>query len=53
MVLTHPHVAAYFERLVQRPSYKRVIAEAQPHFHLFPYQETIAVRFREVGQSAL
>jgi hypothetical protein len=53
MVLTQPHVAAYFERLAQRPSYKRVIAEAQPYFHLFPYQETIPVRFREVGQSAL
>ena len=31
----HSRVAAYFERLAQRPSFKRVIAEAQPYFSLF------------------
>lgn len=41
----HPHVAAYFERLAQRASFKRVIAEAQPYFHLFPYKEAIPARF--------
>lgn len=43
---THPHAAAYFERLVARPSVKRVIAEAQPYFHMFPYQDAIPSRFR-------
>ena len=32
----HPRVAAYLERLMQRPSYARVLAEAQPYFHMFP-----------------
>jgi len=33
---THPNVAAYFERLMRRPSYARVLQEAQPYFALFP-----------------
>ena len=41
----HSRVAAYFERLAQRPSFKRVIAEAQPYFSLFPYKEAIPARF--------
>ena len=32
----HPHLARYLDRLMQRPSYARVLAEAQPYFHLFP-----------------
>lgn len=32
----HPVVAAYLDRLMQRPSYARVLSEAQPYFHLFP-----------------
>lgn len=32
----HPNVAAYLERLMQRPSYARVLAEAQPYFSMFP-----------------
>ncbi len=33
---TYPAVAAYFERLEQRPSFARVLKEAQPYRHLFP-----------------
>lgn len=33
---THPHAMRYFERLTQRPSYARVLREAEPYFHLFP-----------------
>jgi glutathione S-transferase len=33
---THRHLAAYFDRLKQRPSFARVIEEAKPYFHLFP-----------------
>jgi len=42
---THPSVVAYFERLVERPSFKRVIAEAQPYFQFFPFKDSIAARF--------
>jgi glutathione S-transferase len=30
------NTAAYLSRLEERPSFKRVLAEAQPYFHLFP-----------------
>ncbi len=33
---TYKNVASYFERLMQRPSFARVIEEAQPYFKLFP-----------------
>lgn len=33
---THPNVAAYFERLLARPSFARALEEARPYFHLFP-----------------
>ena len=42
----HPHLAAYFERLLARPSVARVLREAQPYFHLFPMRERIPARFR-------
>jgi glutathione S-transferase len=32
----HKNVAAYFERLMARPSFARAVKEAQPYFHLFP-----------------
>ncbi|PWJ76927.1 glutathione S-transferase [Pseudaminobacter salicylatoxidans] len=35
---THKNVAAYFKRLKQRPSYARVLAEAEPYMHMFPRQ---------------
>lgn len=38
---SHPNVASYFERLMQRPSFARVVAEAKPYFHFFP-QENVA-----------
>jgi len=33
---THPNLAAYLERLKARPSYARVLKEAEPYFHMFP-----------------
>jgi glutathione S-transferase len=36
---SHPHLAAYRQRLMQRPSYARVLVEAQPYFALFPSDE--------------
>ena len=32
----YPHVKAYFERLLARPSFARVVEEARPYRHLFP-----------------
>jgi glutathione S-transferase len=36
--LTHRHLAAYYERLLARPSFARAVAEAKPYFHLFPQE---------------
>jgi len=33
---THPNADRYLKRLMDRPSYVRVIEEAQPYFHMFP-----------------
>jgi glutathione S-transferase len=33
---THRHAAAYLGRLMQRPSFARVLEEAQPYFKMFP-----------------
>jgi glutathione S-transferase len=32
----HPRLAAYLARLEQRPSFARVLREAQPYLHMFP-----------------
>jgi glutathione S-transferase len=33
---THKNVARYLDRLMERPSYARVLKEAQPYFAMFP-----------------
>lgn len=33
---SHPKLAAYFDRLSRRPSFARVLEEAEPYFRLFP-----------------
>jgi glutathione S-transferase len=33
---SHANVAAYYDRLMARPSFKRVVAEAEPFFKFFP-----------------
>ncbi len=35
----HPACAAYLERLKQRPSFARVLREAEPYFHLYPAED--------------
>ncbi len=37
-------LAAYFERLLARPSVRRVIDEARPFFGFFPYREAMPAR---------
>jgi glutathione S-transferase len=32
----YPNVAAYFERLLQRPSFARAVKEGDPYRHMFP-----------------
>jgi glutathione S-transferase len=46
---SHPHVAQYFERLVARDAFKRVIREAQPYFQYYPFRERIPARFLSTG----
>jgi glutathione S-transferase len=33
---THKNVAAYYRRLMERPSFARAVAEAKPYFAMFP-----------------
>jgi len=40
------HLAAYFERLMARPSVRRVLDEAKPYFPMYPFAEAIPARFR-------
>jgi glutathione S-transferase len=40
-----PALAAYFERLVARPSVRRVIREAQPWLQYFPFVDALEPRF--------
>ncbi|MCO8312567.1 glutathione S-transferase family protein [Pseudomonas mandelii] len=46
------HLSAYFERLVQRPSFQRVIAEARPWFSFYPFAEALEERFRQAPDNA-
>jgi glutathione S-transferase len=41
----YPSAAAYFDRLAERPSFRRTIAEARPYFHLFPFVNDMPRRF--------
>ncbi|MGB8855390.1 MAG: glutathione S-transferase family protein [Burkholderiales bacterium] len=40
------HLSAYFERLMNRPSVRRVLEEAKPYFSLYPFSSAIPTRFR-------
>ena len=39
---THPHLAAYYGRLAQRPSFARAVEEAKPYFKYFPQEARTA-----------
>jgi glutathione S-transferase len=43
---THRNLSAYFERLVSRPSFARVLGEAKPWLQYYPFQDRIPARFR-------
>lgn len=36
---SHKFLNAYLARLMTRPSFSRVLKEAEPYFHLFPYKQ--------------
>lgn len=40
-----PQLRAYFERLLARPSVRRVLTEARPYFQFFPHRDRIPQRF--------
>jgi len=42
---THAHLMQYFDRLVARDAFKRVIREAGPYFQYYPFRERIPARF--------
>ncbi|MBA5608074.1 glutathione S-transferase family protein [Duganella sp. FT3S] len=42
----HHHLHAYFTRLMDRPSARRVLEEAKPYFQFYPFEEAIPQRFR-------
>jgi glutathione S-transferase len=39
------NLAAYFERLLDRPSVNRTLSEARPFFPMFPYRDAMPERF--------
>ena len=41
----HRALHAYFERLMERPSVKRTMTEAQPFFQYYPFHSAIPARF--------
>ncbi|WP_353474601.1 glutathione S-transferase family protein [Salipiger sp. H15] len=41
----HGALRGYFERLVARPSFRRVLLEAQPWFDNFPFRDRMEARF--------
>jgi glutathione S-transferase len=42
---THPKIAAYFDALVQRPSFARILGEAKPFLEYFPLKDALPARF--------
>lgn len=41
----HTKLAAYLERLMERPSVRRVLDEARPYFSMFPYRDAMPARY--------
>ena len=44
-VESHANLSAYFDRLMNRPSVRRTLAEARPYFQFYPYRERLKERF--------
>ncbi|MGX9990095.1 MULTISPECIES: glutathione S-transferase family protein [Rhizobium] len=44
-----PNLHAYYDRLLARPSFRRVLEEARPYFKFYPYKERLPARFRDAA----
>ncbi|MGO8175204.1 glutathione S-transferase family protein [Rhizobium ruizarguesonis] len=44
-----PNLRAYYDRLLARPSFGRVLEEARPSFKFYPYKERLPARFRDAA----
>ncbi len=42
-----PRLEAYYNRLLSRPSFARVLDEARPYFKFYPYADRLPDRFRD------
>jgi glutathione S-transferase len=43
----HARTAAYLDRLTARPCFARVLAEAGPYFHYYPFRDALPARLRD------
>jgi glutathione S-transferase len=48
---SHTHLAAYFERLLQCPSFARTLEDAKPYFQLYPFREALQARFLDSSET--
>lgn len=48
---SYPLLNSYFERLLARPSYRRVLVEAQPWFDYFPFRDRMPDRFLSLADA--
>lgn len=44
---TQTRLRQYYQRLLERPSFARVLREAMPYFKLYPYRDRLPAQFRE------
>jgi glutathione S-transferase len=47
-----PKLRAYYQRLLARPSFARVLREAMPYFKYYPFHERLAPEFRPDASSS-
>ncbi|PDS77350.1 glutathione S-transferase family protein [Rhizobium sp. L43] len=44
-----PNLRGYYDRLLARPSFARVLEEARPYFKFYPYHDRLPARFRDAA----
>ncbi len=45
----HRTLHAYFDRLLERPSYRRVLSEARPYYDMYPFRDRMPERLLAIG----
>ncbi|MFT4181829.1 MAG: glutathione S-transferase family protein, partial [Rhizobium sp.] len=48
----HVRLKQYYRRLLERPSFARVLEEAIPYFQYYPYHDKLPARFRPDGSKS-